>query len=569
LNGILRKLKVTGLSLLVFLLISCQTGTGPMDREIDPGMIDINDIIESDDPLLAAVYMKKTKNTDNSDWQKLNTTVLAMFDSAVEEKDFSRAVTLFDSVVTLDETVENIGQWTRNRLLLEKAGQFRSEMKSAAAFAIISRLDKAWVGSQLEEDYINKSMKNEKIFSSLYDGKTLDHASELLKTVATIWVNRGIKIENGYGIPDRIIGSGFFIDKSGYLITNYHVIESLVDPEYEGFARLYIKMSNSKIDRIPAKVIGYDPIFDLALLKTEVEPEVVLSLAYEESLDLGRKVLAVGSPAGLENTITSGIISAPGRRFLELGDVLQVDVPINSGNSGGPLLGENGKVLGVVFAGIESFEGINFVIPVEYLNTLLPRLYEKGRVVHNWLGMALNVKDDSLEIIYIFPDGPADKAGLETGDKILTVNGREFTEIVKVQNFLLKYDPGTLYELNYSRENDSFPAYVLSEARPEKILKEAIRLDARFNLFPVLFGFDLIPGGISFFNRFYKVENVIKGSIADETGFSLGDTLIISRWKVDDEKDIAFLQVRVKEKKAGFVESDIQLATFLSANSFI
>ena len=130
-----------------------------------------------------------------------------------------------------------------------------------------------------------------------------------------------------------MIGSGFFIDANGYLITNYHVIQSEVDPEYEGFSRVYIKRAENPTVRIPAKVVGWDATFDLALLKMEINPEVYFQLGSAEDLNIGSRIYAIGSPAGLEQTLTSGIVSAQNRRLLSLGSVLQIDAPVNHGSS--------------------------------------------------------------------------------------------------------------------------------------------------------------------------------------------------------------------------------------------
>ena len=190
---------------------------------------------------------------------------------------------------------------------------------------------------------------------------------ELISGTVTIWVNRGIKIEHGIGYPNRIIGSGFYIDKRGYILTNYHVISSEVDTEYEGFSRLYIKYDQNE-ERIPAKVVGWDASLDIALLKVEYTPDYFYSFPKQTEYKPGEKIYAIGSPGGLDKTITAGIISNSGsRRLLPIGDTIQVDVPINSGNSGGPVVDVYGNLVGVVFAGIEQFEGVNFIIPVKWI----------------------------------------------------------------------------------------------------------------------------------------------------------------------------------------------------------
>ena len=97
--------------------------------------------------------------------------------------------------------------------------------------------------------------------------------ADCMQATVTIWVDRGIKVQAGAGYADIIIGSGFFIDERGYIVTNHHVIESMVDPKYEGYSRLYIKLLNDSVTKIPARVVGYDPVMDLALLKVEIVPD--------------------------------------------------------------------------------------------------------------------------------------------------------------------------------------------------------------------------------------------------------------------------------------------------------
>ncbi|HAK45645.1 MAG TPA: hypothetical protein DCO79_06970, partial [Spirochaeta sp.] len=177
--------------------------------------------------------------------------------------------------------------------------------------------------------------------------------AEMISGTVTIWVDRGIRIEKGVGYPDRVIGSGFYIDSRGYILTNYHVISSEVDTEYEGFSRLYIKYDKNE-EKIPASVVGWDASLDIALIKVAYTPEYIYSFPEIREFKPGEKIYAIGSPGGLDKTITSGIISASGdRRLLPLGDTIQVDVPINSGNSGGPVVDNDGNLVGVVFAGIE------------------------------------------------------------------------------------------------------------------------------------------------------------------------------------------------------------------------
>ncbi len=385
----------------------------------------------------------------------------------------------------------------------------------------------------------------------------------------TIWVNRGIKIEGGMGVPDRVIGSGFFIDERGYLLTNYHVVSSEVDPEYEGYSRLYIRLSDRVEERIPAQVVGYDRIFDLALVKAEVDPQFTFSYGGSADLKVGGRIIAIGSPAGLENTVTSGIVSATGRRFLQMGDAIQVDVPINYGNSGGPLLDESGKLVGIVFAGIEQFEGVNFAIPFDWVEKMLPRLYAGEEAGHPWLGVAVQEVDKGLEIIYTVPGSPADRAGLREGDIIETLNGDSYTEIGKIQSALLDLDYPVLVSLRWSREGKTLEGALSLGERPYSPIEESLEKDLRENVILPLFGMKIERTSRFLWRANYSVRRVLPGSIADETGLSKDDPLSIQGWELDMENRYAFLRIYVKKRKSGFLESIVQLAAYLETDIFI
>ena len=184
----------------------------------------------------------------------------------------------------------------------------------------------------------------------------LKNISQCIAGTVTVWVDLGIKVHGGMGYADRVIGSGFFIDERGYLITNHHVIADVVDPKYEGYGKVYIKLAGDEENRIPAKIIGWDKTHDLALLKTEVKPPYVFSLGSSSDLKSGDRVYAIGSPLGLESTLTSGVVSSTNRKIFTTGSVLQIDASVNSGNSGGPCIDSNGNVQAVVFAGIPRYQ---------------------------------------------------------------------------------------------------------------------------------------------------------------------------------------------------------------------
>lgn len=392
---------------------------------------------------------------------------------------------------------------------------------------------------------------------------------DLIKGTVTIWVNRGMRIEKGMGLPDRVIGSGFFIDKEGYLLTNYHVIESEVDPEYEGYSRLYVKLSENTKEKIPAKVIGWDKIFDIALLKVSVKPETVFYFGKERKYDPGTPIIAIGSPGGLENTITSGIISAYGRKFLQLGTVLQVDVPINHGNSGGPLLDKDNELVGVVFAGIEQFEGINFAIPGYYVSELLPQLYSGGEVEHPFLGLSLYEKDDNIIITYVTPNGSSARAGIESGDLLVSVNGHNVKTIDEIQRILLLYEPGMLIKASWKHGDQIYEGLLNLSERPDLPVKDAYENDATESLFFPVFGMKVKTVSSNLFSKSFIITKILEGSIADDAGLSVNDPFTVQKIKEDTERNILHIEIRIKKRKSGFLESGLLLSTYMGTGDFI
>ncbi len=224
------------------------------------------------------------------------------------------------------------------------------------------------------------------------------------------------------------LGSGFVIDKSGYIVTNNHVID--------GADEIIIKFKNDK--EFKAEIVGADPLTDLALLKIDPKGADITPIALGDinKSEIGDWVVAIGNPLGLGGTVTAGIISAKGR---VLGDgpydnFVQTDASINPGNSGGPLLNMNGEVIGVNTAIIQSAQGLGFAVPVNMLSDILPKL-KKGKVSRGWLGVTLQPLDENLAKTFGLPDtegvlvadviegDPAARGGMTAGDVILAVDG--------------------------------------------------------------------------------------------------------------------------------------------------
>jgi S1-C subfamily serine protease len=394
-----------------------------------------------------------------------------------------------------------------------------------------------------------------------------DRASDMIKGVATVVIDRGYRIEKGLGLPDRILGSAFFVDASGLLITNYHVIASEVDPSYEGYSRMFIRMGDATSPRIPAKVLGWDKALDLAIIKAELKPEYVFSVVDRVIPRIGDTVLAIGSPGGLEKTVTSGIVSALGRRFLHFGDVIQIDAAVNHGNSGGPVVDLSGRLVGIVFAGIEQYPGLNFAVPAERLAAALPAMIQGGKAERPWLGLTISETVQGAEIIYVAPFTPASELQVPEGIVITKLNDQVVSAsqgalIPALQDVLFPGRPGELVALETS---DGIRRIIITVARPDIPLAGAAKIDSRERMAAPLFGLILAPSLGGTFSSSYLVKKVVRGSIADEAGLSEHDPISIRGFRVEEKDGYVLMDINVKKRRMGYLETFMRLPALLDS----
>lgn len=392
-------------------------------------------------------------------------------------------------------------------------------------------------------------------------------ASDWLQGTVTVLVNRGIKIERGVGVPDMMIGSAFYIDRRGYLLTNYHVIQSEVDPEYKGFSRLFVIPAGSRGERIPARVVGWDRNLDIALLKVERSSDFVFSLTDLPRVSQGDRVYVLGSPAGLESTVTSGIVSALERSFLPAGTAIQIDAPVNPGNSGGPVLNSNGQLVGIIFAGAPNFEGLNFAINTRYLLPILTGLYLGNEVKRPWLGLGVYEAPDRLEINHVFPLGPAEEAGVPVFSTLLRVNGVDVRDPADVHLLLSSVPPGGLVKLDWKLGDRMGSSFILTRERPKNPLISALQRDTVESLAPHLLGVRVFPVGERIWQN-YRVSSIYPNTVADQLNLSENDLIIVQRWQVETREEALIVQLFMKRRQGGYLESvvtfGIPLNPFLS-----
>ena len=225
------------------------------------------------------------------------------------------------------------------------------------------------------------------------------------------------------------LGSGFIIDRDGYIVTNNHVVDGADT----------IKVILKDETEFPAKVIGRDPVTDIALIKIEAKGNLpTVPLGNSDDLEVGEWVTAIGSPFGLQYTVTAGIVSAKGRAIGSgpYDDFIQTDASINPGNSGGPLINMKGEVVGINTMIIAGGQGIGFAIPIDLAKGIVTQLKTNGEVTRGWLGITIQDLKGELAEYYglkgktgalvasVVPGDPADQAGIKPKDIIINVNGQ-------------------------------------------------------------------------------------------------------------------------------------------------
>ena len=297
---------------------------------------------------------------------------------------------------------------------------------------------------------------------------------------------------NPYKLQDRVtrvVGSGFIFDREGLILTNSHVAF--------GRQTLYVSMDDGTV--LPAKLIGADPIFDIAVIeipKPERGTLPTATLGDSDKVRIGEEVIAIGNPLGLDQTVTRGIISGLNRILPETPlsltePLIQTDAPINPGNSGGPLLNRCGQVIGINSAIIPNAQNIGFAIPSNLLNSVATALIQDGRVIRPWIGFhgsmvgpdvrkVLNLPlTDGLLIEVVEPGSPAEAAGIRGGrieftfgtialllggDIVTKINGTSTTDPEKLARTMRSLKVGSSVKLTLFREGESREVeYVLPE----------------------------------------------------------------------------------------------------------
>jgi serine protease Do len=277
------------------------------------------------------------------------------------------------------------------------------------------------------------------------------------------------------------LGSGFVIDKDGYILTNRHVVQ--------GADEISVSFTGTS-KKFDAKLVGKDARTDVALLKIETkEPLTVLDLGDSDKTEVGEWVIAIGMPFGLSgNSVTTGVVSYKGRplKLEEQGnpiDMIQTDASINPGNSGGPLIDLHGRVIGIntliITRGLPQSAGVGFAIPINVAKDVLQQLRTKGKVVRGWLGVQIMPVEEDMARTFkmkeakgaavtdVTPGSPAEKAGIQHDDVVIAADDREIEDNSALSRYVASKAPGTTVKLRVRRGGEEKTIPVVLGTFPE------------------------------------------------------------------------------------------------------
>ncbi len=348
------------------------------------------------------------------------------------------------------------------------------------------------------------------------------------------------------------LGSGFVIDKDGYILTNRHVIE--------GADKVQVTLPDGK--SYDAKIVGRDARTDVGLLKIEpTEPLTALTLGDSDKAEVGEWVMAIGNPFNFGNSVTVGVVSFVGRD-MRLEDprrgtsiqMIQTDAAINPGNSGGPLLNTRGEVIGIntliVTNGAAANAGVGFSVPINVAKEILPQLREKGKVIRGWMGVNIQAVNEELASTYglkeakgayvsaVTPGAPAEKAGLQPEDVILAADGRAIEDNSDLSRYISSKAPGTTVKLDVLHGKDRKTVSVTLGTFPDEPTEEQGAEGGRASLGMTLH--DLSPAiaermELPRGTRGALVMDVEAGEAAEDAGLVRGDVIVsVNGQAVDD-----------------------------------
>jgi S1-C subfamily serine protease len=468
-------------------------------------------------------------------------------------------------LVYVDRLTSGRGSAAARTALVDLFLERRNPRMSATYLALLEQTDRGNDGSRTGVDRLRETVSGLRAQSEDISEGAIDR---MVKSSVKVIVDRGIKTKGGVGMPDQSLGTGIVIDSRGYVLTNYHIIESDVDPAYEGYSRVYVISGRDENVRYVANVVGYDSVFDLALLKIEKELPSFVMAGDSETLKQGEKVLAIGNPVGLTNTVTSGVVSSIDRPFLQIGGIIQIDAALNPGNSGGALIDNDGYLVGVTFAGLANFENLNFAIPSNHVFSILRKLYMGGETTRSWLGCSVDEREGEIIVEYIVPNSPADVCNLQQGDVIVALNGRELSSVYQLQETVANLNNPMVVTMGITRDGKIVEKKFYISERPVQPSLYIFKRDARERILVPMFGM-VLSSVESERKKFYVVKRVLYNSVASGVGITEGDRIRIRELKYDEETRVFYLIIDLESKRFGYISKSMILYRYLESNTFI
>lgn len=356
----------------------------------------------------------------------------------------------------------------------------------------------------------------------------------------------------------RGVGSGFILSADGYVMTNAHVVDGADD--------VYVKLTDER--EFKAKIIGSDKRTDVALLKIEGSNLPRLTIGDSDKIRVGEWVIAIGSPFDLDNTVTAGIISAKARDTGDYLPLIQTDVAVNPGNSGGPLINMRGEVIGInsqIYSRSGGYMGISFAVPIDEAMRISEQLKASGKVTRGRIGVQIGeVTKDVAESLgmskaqgalvqRVEPDSPAEKGGLQAGDIILKYNSTAIERLSDLPRMVGSTKPGTRAVLTIWRKGVSRElALVITEMEPEKVAQKE---DKKTKSDAVANALGLVVSDMTAAQK--KELKVSSGVIVDSAegsaaraGLRSGDLILqFNNTEVKDAKQFNALVAKAEQKK--------------------
>jgi serine protease Do len=355
----------------------------------------------------------------------------------------------------------------------------------------------------------------------------------------------------------RSLGSGFIIDKEGYIVTNNHVVENTDQ----------IKVILKDNHEYEAKIIGTDKNTDLALIKIKPDEKLTaLDLGDSNSVKVGQWVVAIGNPFGLGHTVTAGIVSAKSRVIGSgpYDDFIQTDTSINPGNSGGPLLDLQGRVIGINTAIIQNGQGIGFAIPSNLAKGIIAQLRDHGNVTRGWLGVSIQSLNDELAAYYglkdkkgvlvmeVFPGDPADKAGIKARDVIVAIDGKSVEDSRDLTGIVAGTNVNKVVKVKVIRDGKEMTFDVKIAKRDEKEVADTGKTKGDSSSTIGLAVTEITPEIQNRYNlkgvKGLLITSVEDGSKADKAGINAGEIIDeVNRQPVRAKADLIKILSTVKK----------------------